>query len=124
MSIVLCSARYGVPSPQGRRGLSDESLRAVRERKRHSLESCRCQLVSDTERRDALLPSLALTAAPGEEACGAACFQRASLHYHSHSNGALQTMALNIHGKPTFITFHPSPTRPNIMQIQSLCFKF
>lgn len=76
------------------------------------------------ERRDALLPPPAPTAAPGEEASGAACFQRASLHYHSHSHGAVQTVALNIHGKPTFMAFHPPPTRPNIMQIERLRSKF
>lgn len=99
----------------------------VQERKRHKRGSCRCQLVMTHTRGRAegrAAPSRALTAAPGEETSGGACFQRASLHYHSHSSGALQTMALNIHGKPTFIIFHPSPTRPNIMQIESLCSKF
>lgn len=128
LSIVLCPVQNGVTSPQGRRGPSDESLRAVQERIRHNRESCRRQLIvklaRGPERTNASLPSLALTAAPGEETSGAACFQRASLHYHSHSDGALQTTALNIHGKPTFITFHPSPARPNIMQIESLCSKF
>lgn len=61
----------------------------------------------------------------GEDASGAAaCFQRASLHYHWHSSAALQTAALNIHGKPTFIASHPSPTRPNAMQIESRRSKF
>lgn len=43
---------------------------------------------------------LSLTVAPGEETNGTASFQNAIPHYHSHSSGALQTMALNIHGNP------------------------
>lgn len=53
------------------------------------------------------LPSLALTVAPGEETSGTACFQHASPHYHSHPSGALQTMALNIHGNPLSSLFIP-----------------
>lgn len=53
------------------------------------------------------LPSLALTVAPGEETSGTACFQHASPHYHSHPSGAVQTMALNIHGNPLSSLFIP-----------------
>lgn len=52
-------------------------------------------------------PSLALTLTPGEETSGTACFQHASPHYHSHPRGALQTMALNIHGNPLSSLFIP-----------------